>query len=245
MKTFAVVTGSSTGIGAALAIDLANKGFDVLAIARSEHDLQTLKKNNPEKIHIVAADVGTLDDRLKIKNALPNNCKIKFLVHNAAISLPTDLLENISLEDWRYNMAVNLEAPLFLTQMLLPFLKDGRILHLSTGAAYRAVTPFGCYCITKAALLMLTKVLKDELKTYNIAVGSAMPGVVDTKSQQIARSLNVEKFPIAKMFQQLKAENKLAAPKETASFLSWLLIETNTSQFEEKDWDYMQWRAKP
>lgn len=241
METIAVITGCSSGIGAALALGLAKKGIDVVAVARNKNELITLQKSYPQKIHIVATDIGTSEGRFKIKNIVSKHGKIKFLVHNAATSLPINSLENISFDDWRYCLAVNLEAPLFLTQILLPFLQGGRILHLSSGAAYHAVPFFGCYCITKSALLMLYKVLKNELKIHNIAVGSAMPGVVDTKSQEIARSLDENKFPIAKMFQQLKSENKLATPQKVAEFLSWLLLETSVAQFEEKDWDFREW----
>lgn len=82
---------------------------------------------------------------------------------------------------------------------------------------------------------MLTKYLQAELKKYSIAVGLALPGLVDTnKQKELTDDPNI---PIRQKVNQLKAENKLLSPKVSAAFLAWLLLETDPSEFSEQLWD--------
>ena len=109
-----IISGASTGIGKALALALAEAGEQVYAIARRIEPLQEMQQLYPNQIKIIAADVSTEEGRLHIKNTLPEGAKIKALVHNAAMMSPAGFLENIDVKEWRNQIAVNLEAPLFL-----------------------------------------------------------------------------------------------------------------------------------
>ncbi|NOX90074.1 MAG: SDR family NAD(P)-dependent oxidoreductase [Calditrichaeota bacterium] len=242
MQKWAIVTGAGTGIGRALSIELANKrNFHILAVGRRLSKLRETRANNPEKIHIIGADVSREEDREKIARALPQNIHLQFLIHNAAVLEPVKPLSEISLEEWRGHFAVNLEAPVFLTQKLLPRLKKGsRILHISSGAARHAYAGWGAYCSSKAALYMVYQVLNQELNEKGIFVGSVRPGVVDTPMQNQLRKTKREVFPAIDRFLQLKEEGKLIPPEKVAEFIADVLIKTDDREFSEQEWDYRE-----
>ncbi|HSW86252.1 MAG TPA: SDR family oxidoreductase [Rhabdochlamydiaceae bacterium] len=235
MNGHVLITGASSGIGRELALVLAKQGKTVYAVARNEANLLSLKEEFPKFIHVIVADVATEEGRDKIKAIIPANIKISYLVNNAGVMAPSGYLESIDLTEWRHQMAVNVEAPLFLTTQLLPFLHNGRVLNLTIYASFNVSVGLGAYGISKAALNMMTQYLQVELKKYNIAVGSALPGIVETDIQkQLPKDKNI---PIIKKVASLKAEGKMLSPQVAAAFLAWLLLETSDDQFSEKVWD--------
>jgi NAD(P)-dependent dehydrogenase (short-subunit alcohol dehydrogenase family) len=234
MTKTAVITGGGSGIGQALAKDLAAKGFRVYVVGRRVEKLKQTQQFFPELIVPVAADVGAEEGRQLVSEAIQDE-KIDYLVHNAAIVDPLKPVSEFSLQEWRQHVAVNLEGPLFLTQLLLPKLKQGsRILNISSGLAHRAIASTGAYSISKAGLHMLFKVWNEELVDKGILAGSVQPGVVDTGMQVTLRS--DDSFENQAQFQSLKDEQQLLSPELVASKISWMLREMSAEQFVEKDW---------
>ena len=167
MGKWAIITGAGTGIGAGLAKHLANKGINVLAVGRRIEPLQQLLNEDfPEKIHPLSADIATDEGIDKIVQSIPTEDTLVYLVQNAAIGVPGRLGE-IKREDFEYAMAVNVTAPLMMTQRLLPRLKlakgQGRILHIGTNIAFNAQTGTATYGITKMAFHRLYQQLKVDL----------------------------------------------------------------------------------
>lgn len=235
MNEHILITGASSGIGRELTLILAKQGKSVYAVARNEANLLMLKEQFPQFIHVIAADVATEDGRNKIRDTIPVNVKISHLVNNAGIMAPSGYLESIDLTEWRYQMAVNVEAPLFLTTKLLSFLHGGKVLNLTIYASFNVSVGLGSYGISKAALNMLTKYLQVELKKYNIAVSSVLPGIVETNIQkQLPKSKDI---PIMEKVEHLRTQGKMLSPKVSATFLTWLLLKTDNEQFSEKVWD--------
>ena len=237
-KKVIVITGGGTGIGQALAWHFANSKQSVLAIGRRLCALEKTKNKDKENIHIFCADVGREQDRQKIAQwFFDNDFTIKFLIHNAAVLEPVKTLLNITPAEWREHMQINVEGPLFLTQSLLPYMHNTRILHISSGAAHNAYQGWGAYCTSKAALYMIYQILKKELHDKKICVGSVKPGVVDTPMQDRVREADEKVFPDLSKFIDLKNEKKLYTPERVASFIAYLLTETSERQFSEKEWD--------
>ncbi len=238
MNQYIVITGGSKGIGKALALLLSRQDdLTILIAGRSLEALKETQATSPNKIHIVQADIGTEEGRNTILNALPKQSKINCLVHNAAVVEGCEL-KNIKLEDWRYQIAVNLEGPIFLTQLLLPKLNNNsRVLHISSGFAHVASHGLGTYCISKAALYMAYKCLAAELSTLNIYVGSLDPGIVDTAMQEKLRSMPIEVFPSLPQFQAFPQEKKLSSPLKIACFIKWVLFATDNKKFIEEEWN--------
>ena len=166
MGKWAIITGAGTGIGAGLAKHLANKGINVLAVGRRLEPLQQVKEDFPEKIYPLSADIATDEGIDKIVQSIPTEDTLVYLVQNAAIGVPGRLGE-IKREDFEYAIAVNVTAPLMMTQRLLPRLKlakgQGRILHIGTNIAFTAQTGTATYGITKMAFHRLYQQLKVDL----------------------------------------------------------------------------------
>jgi len=238
MNNISIVTGAGTGIGRALTLELAqNHGLKVLAVGRRLQKLQETAIYYPERIKACPADVSNPEGREKILNSVPERYSVQFLVQNAGVLGPVKPLSDLSLEEWREHQAINVEGPLFLTQLLIPILKNGRVLHISSGAAHHAYEAWGAYCTSKAALHMLYLVFKEELKKYNISVGSVRPGVIDTPMQDEIRTVSEDIFPSVSKFIGLKEKNELVPPKETAKLLANLLLNTSNIEFSKDEWD--------
>jgi benzil reductase ((S)-benzoin forming) len=230
-----IITGASSGIGRSLSKLLASKRIQVLAIARNIDALETLKLSHPKYIKILSADIATEEGRDKILATIKNNGTPYALVNNAALMSPSGYLEKVDLRSWRYQLAVNLEAPLFLSTRLAPIMKGGRILNLTIYSSFRVTPGLAAYGISKAALNMLTTYLQMELKKYNILIGNALPGLVNTNIQkQLPSSMCI---PTKTKIQTLIKKGKLLSPKIAAQFLAWLLLECPDDEFESKTWD--------
>ncbi len=229
-----IITGASSGVGLALCGHLANRGCSVLAIARRESVLATLQSSYPDHVRILAVDLGTSAGRQQVRQAVEGDFEVRSLVHSAAIATH-GYLRDLDYGDYRELMAINLEAPLFLTQALLSCMCSGaRVLQLSSGSAYRAVEYHGLYSISKAALLMLYKAWNADFPGGEVVCGSAMPGVVDGPMQDAAREGD---HPGVEMFRRYKEQGLLIPPARVAEFLSWLLFHTSDEEFTAQDWN--------
>ena len=248
---WAVITGASSGIGAALLRRLAtkDKNLHCLCVGRNVERLEEVQKsvmNSNTNVYTVRADMSTPEGISAIVNALPPNACVKYLVHNAGFFAPIGPLLEMDNAQFREVMATNLEGPLFLTKALLPNLRkcasEGstpRVLHVSSGAAHNAYEGWGSYCISKAGFNMMYRILEGELSHENILVGSVRPGVVDTPMQDIVRGFNGQSshFPMHKKFIDLHAEGKLEHPDTVATYLYWILKEIDDDEFTSKEWD--------
>ncbi len=231
-----LITGGGTGIGRALAGRFADKGWRVTIVGRRLNLLQEVARDYPDKISIISADVGSIQDRQKIVSEAKGT--LDLLVHNAAVLGPVGPILDQSPEDWKSHMATNVEGPLFLTQALLPKLvENSRVVNISSGAAHQGIPGWGMYCTSKAALFMLGQLLKDELAQRNIWFGSVRPGIVDTPMQAEIRALEPKDFPMVEQFRQYKATGALVTSELVAQYLEWLLLEVSGPQLGEREWD--------
>lgn len=234
-----IITGGGSGIGRALTHTLAARGLRCLILGRRLNALEETRAAYPEQIQIKALDLAHDDAPQELLKALPEGTRVTHLVHNAAILEPVTSAANISRAAWRKHMAVNLDAPLFLTQALLPHMaEEARILHISSGAAHGAYRGWTSYCTSKAALFMLYQCLNLELSDAQIHVGSVRPGVVDTPMQDTVRQSDPDAFPNLPRFLDLKQSGKLATPEAVGKFLAWYLLDTPHHVFTEAERDY-------
>lgn len=234
MTPIHIVTGASSGVGRALCLELSRGGRQVLGIARRADELSRLLQEQPEHLRVLSADLADPAGRAQIADYVRNRYSVATLTHSAAIAT-LQPLKGLALEEYRRMMAINLEAPLFLTQALLPHCIPGaRILHLSSGAAHRPMAGSGAYCISKAGLLMAYRMWNVEYPGGEILCGSAMPGVVDGPMQDRARASDL---PFAGIFWEFKASGRLIPPARVGEFLAWLLLSTTNAEFVAQDWN--------
>ena len=237
MRPLALITGAGTGIGHALSTHLISRGCDILAVGRRAAPLQALADAHPGRVTAVPLDIATPDAPAALRAAVAER-PLRFVVHNAATLEPAGPLATLDRAAFQAHLDTNLSAPLFITQALLPAMREGaRVLHISSGAAHHALQGWGPYCVSKAALHMLTQSWNAELGERGILVGSARPGVVDTPMQSTIRSLAPAVFPRVAAFQQMKAEGALLAPDTVGRFLTWMLLDANAQQFSEAERD--------
>ena len=237
MNPIALVTGAGTGIGRALARKLIERGCDVLAVGRRAAPIESLVAEHPGRVTTLPLDIAADDAPQRLLAALGESGP-RFVVHNAATLDPAGPLARLDRTAFRAHLETNLTAPLFVTQALLPCMEPGaRVLHVSSGAAHHALNGWGPYCMSKAALHMLTQCWNAELKEHGVLVGSARPGVVDTPMQATIRDLTPEAFPDVESFRRLKSDGALLPPETVARFLAWMLLDADDEQFSAAERD--------
>lgn len=229
-----VITGGGSGIGRSLALSLAKRGKEVLVIGRREHLVRETAALEA-RIQYLSADVATTEGLDKIKSHLSTVPQISALINNAGTLSPLDVLTHVTQEAWQNALDTNLNAALYLPQGLYKQLAQGRVLNIGSGAAYFAIKGWGAYCVSKAALSMLTKCWQIESESVSFA--SAMPGIIDTHMQEIARSNENPNHSGTNFYQRLKDHNRLVSPETVAEFLTWLLVDVDKNTYASKEWD--------
>ncbi|KXJ19616.1 uncharacterized protein LOC110254013 [Exaiptasia diaphana] len=233
MKTWAVITGAGTGIGAALAKELSGHGFNVLAIGRRLTPLQETQKSSPDTIHPLAVDIATSDGQRKILDFIPEGDNIKYLVQNAAVGAPSRL-QDIQREEFEYAFSVNVTAPLMLVKGFFPRLNNskGRIIHLGTGVAKNPQLGTITYGITKMAFQRLFEQLVVELKGSNVQIAEIHPGVVDTEGLwEHIKLAKEQKLPHVSYFDEVQKEGRMSTAEISAKFLKFVLVDSSDEEF--------------
>ena len=185
----ALITGASRGLGLALARDLAADGWSLLLDARGADDLALVAAELGARTAVVAiaGDVADEDHRLALAHAARRLGGLDAIVHNASDLGPSPMpgLADYPLAALERVYAVNVAAPLRLTQLLLPDLRPGaRLLAVTSDAAVEAYEGWGGYGSSKAALEAIFAVLAVEqpgLRVYRVD-----PGDMNTQMQQDA-----------------------------------------------------------
>ena len=189
----AIVTGSSRGIGRAIAIELARQGTDVLVNYNNNREAAEEVKNEIEKLGqkavIVQADVSDLAQHQELLDtAVDAFGRVDILVNNAGITRIADILEE-SEEDFDILIKTNLKAPHFLTQRVANYMIAERIrgciVYTLSISDSLASDNRAAYCISKAGLEMDMKVYAGRLAEEGIKVNGIEAGVIDTDLSRI------------------------------------------------------------
>lgn len=184
----AIVTGSSKGIGKAMAKGLADKGAQVVISSRSQEACDEVVNEFTElglKAVGIACHIGKEDQRKHlIDQTIDMFGQIDILINNAAINPVFGPIEDSDVTIFDKIMDVNVKAPWALSNLVLPHMqksKNGSIINI---ASVEALTPgfgLGLYSTSKAALLMLTKNQAKEWGRYGIRANAICPGLIQTK----------------------------------------------------------------
>jgi NADP-dependent 3-hydroxy acid dehydrogenase YdfG len=196
-----IVTGASSGIGYATALELSKAGAKVAAGARRVEKLETLK-NEVQKyggeIIVKKLDVTKKEDCDSFINLVTKTWNhIDILINNAGI-MPLSFFKNLKISEWEQMIDVNLKGVLYCTAAVIPFMitkKSGHIVNISSVAG-RIVFPAGSvYCATKHAVTAFSEGLRQELsQRYNIKVTCIEPGVVSTELPNTITDKSLESF---------------------------------------------------
>eukprot|EP00002_Diphylleia_rotans_P038358 TRINITY_DN8706_c0_g1_i1.p1 TRINITY_DN8706_c0_g1~~TRINITY_DN8706_c0_g1_i1.p1 ORF type:complete len:184 (+),score=31.82 TRINITY_DN8706_c0_g1_i1:73-624(+) len=176
-----IITGAGTGIGAALAVSLSRalQSSRFLLIGRRTALLEETrtKCSDPALVDILSVDLAHPNSATEISSIIPKTDRVAFLIHNAAVLNPASSA-TVSQSDWTQAFQINVHAPLHLTQSLLDRMSQARVLHISSGAAHRAIPGWAAYCASKSAFHMLFRSLQLEVpkeKVWHSRQGHNLP----------------------------------------------------------------------
>jgi len=175
----ALVTGASRGIGKSIVIDLVKRGATVIALSRTQQNLDQLKQEVPE-VETVCLDVSNWKET---ENVIKHLGDIDLLVNNAGVISLQDF-GSISEEEFDRCFNINVKAVVNISQIVASNMKNrrkgGSIVNISSQTAMIAIEKHATYCASKGALDQLTKVMALELAPYQIRVNTVNPTVVLT-----------------------------------------------------------------
>ena len=189
----ALVTGCSSGIGRALARELASRGQRCFATARRDESLRELEVEGLEAIRLDVTDVGSV--RAAVDEVLERAGRVDLLVNNAGQSLFGPLAE-LPLERVDALFAANLRGPLAVAQAVIPAMarqRSGRIANVGSLVGIVPTPWSGAYCASKAALHALSEVLRMEVAPWGIEVVTVVPGAVRSEVANNA-PLDLERY---------------------------------------------------
>jgi NAD(P)-dependent dehydrogenase (short-subunit alcohol dehydrogenase family) len=177
-----VVTGASTGMGAATAHELAARGFHVLAGVRRTADADAIREDRVEPVILDVTEPEHIDALVQRVTTDPHGRALRAVVNNAGIAVNAPV-ETLPLEQWRRQFDVNLFGHIAVTQALLPFLHDskGRVVNISSVGGKVAMATYGAYAGAKYALEAVSDALRRELAPHDVQVVVVEPGGVQTE----------------------------------------------------------------
>ena len=177
-----LISGASTGMGAATARELARRGYHVLAGVRRESDADALRVTNVEPVILDITDpeqVGSVARRIEED---PARRPLRAVINNAgiAVNAPVELL---SMAEWRHQFEVNFFGHVAVTKAVLPALhaSSGRVVNISSIGGKVAMPTYGAYAGAKFALEAMSDALRRELAPHGVQVVVVEPGGVRTE----------------------------------------------------------------
>ena len=183
----ALITGASTGIGSVYAHRLAQRGYDLILVARDQQRLTKLAKEitakTGRKADTLPADLTVKADRERVEQRLRSDSSITALVNNAGLGGVAKLIDS-DVDDMDNMIQLNVTALTRLTSAALPgFIarSKGLIINISSVVALNPELLNGVYSGTKAFVLNLTQSLHNEVKDKGIQVQAVLPGATSTE----------------------------------------------------------------
>lgn len=210
MKPNAVwITGASAGIGKSLSIKFAENNFHVFGSARRKSAVSNfeLGLNDSDKFEYVENDVSNYEQVSKLSKEIQQSYNLECLINNAGVTSFKPFIEN-SVEEIDKIIKTNLNGSIYTIKSVLPQMmenKSGTIINILSVAAKKIFTNSSIYASSKAGLEIFSKVLREELREYNIRIINVYPGATST---EIWPESAIEKF-----------YDKMMSPEKLANFI--------------------------
>ncbi|MFX0057694.1 MAG: 3-ketoacyl-ACP reductase [Candidatus Hodarchaeota archaeon] len=197
----ALITGSTHGIGKAIALELAKKGFKIVINGASTEKLsedyikllsEIYEKGLESDYVFIQADISSKENRKLLINKIKEKFnRIDVLVNNAGVApLERNDILKATEESFDRVISINLKGPYFLTQTIANWMIELQkelepeylpyIINISSISSYTSSSNRGEYCISKAGVSMMTKLFADRLGEFNIPVYEISPGIINT-----------------------------------------------------------------
>ncbi|MEY3678545.1 MAG: hypothetical protein RI924_686 [Bacteroidota bacterium] len=193
MSQIVLISGASSGIGAACARIFAAHQYDLILLARRKEKLEALAEELQDqfKVQVRCIDLDVRDaDAVSSKlTALPESWKeIDVLVNNAGLSQGLDPIHEGKLEDWDTMIDTNVKGLLYITRLISPWMvnrKRGHIVNIGSIAGKETYANGNVYCASKHAVDSLNKAMRIDLLPYGIKVSGIHPGAVETEFSEV------------------------------------------------------------
>ena len=233
----AIVTGAVRGLGLAAAKRLYERGASVAVNVRDAKRAEEVARSLGDRALAVAGDIAA--DRVPdeiVRRTIERFGRVDILINNASFARSTRFPE-LSAEEFRQALEVNLIAPFLLTKAVLPQMKTqtyGRIINISSSAGRMVSTLGGAhYTASKAGLLGLTRASAKELGKFGITVNAICPGMIDTElthenaSPELLERLAAS-YPVPRLGTSLEVADLICfAASEAAGYLTGTSLDIN------------------
>lgn len=208
----ALITGASSGIGQAIAKDLANLGMPLILMARRKERLEQLASELTVPTLLLVVDVRKSEEVFTALNNLPDSWKkIEILINNAGLASGLDPIHQGSLEDWEAMIDTNVKGLLYVTRAISPGMverKKGHIINVGSIAGIEPYPNGNVYNASKFAVDALSRGMRMDLLAHNILVSQVLPGMVETEFSKVRFHGNEEKAELVyRGLQPLQAED--------------------------------------
>lgn len=220
-----LVTGGSKGIGKAITLALADSGADVaVSFKKDEIAAEQLKRELEEKgkkCILLQKDAGNAEEaESTVKMAVEQLGGLDILVNNAGISVPRPLLD-LAESDWDLVVNTNVKGPFILSQHAARIMRkagQGIIINIASMSGLEPYPGMGAYSVSKAGLIMLTRLMALEWAEYGIRVNSICPGLIRTPLSEPIYS----EPDLAKKRSELVPLGRIGTPEDIASIVRFL-----------------------
>ena len=220
----ALVTGASSGIGAAIAVEFADAGWSVMAAGRNEARLDEVADVS-ETISTWVGELQESEDCDELVADTVDEFGAIDCVVNAAGVLIRGSADELSDDDWRDTLAVNLDVPFYLSRAALPHLikSAGSVVNISSVWGLEAGGRAVAYCASKGGLQLLTRAMAKDHARDGVRFNSICPGGVDTPmlaAEADGQGMEVDDF--LAMVAEHSPNGRIATPEDIAALVLFL-----------------------
>lgn len=212
-KRIALITGATSGIGAACAQRFYDEGYDIIITGRRQERLDAMAATlDSERVYRLCFDVRNRDQVVNALNELPPEWKkINVLVNNAGLALGLSTFFNGNIDHWDTMMDTNVKGLLYVSRAVSQGMierKSGHIINIGSIAGKEVYMNGNVYCASKHAVDALSKAMRIELAEHGIRVGAVHPGAVETEFSEVRFEGDTDKAAqVYKGFENLVAED--------------------------------------
>ena len=214
-----LITGSSRGIGKAIALELKEKGYEVIGTATSKKGIDSLSKEN---ITGLLLDLNSLDSIENFNETIQSNhSDISILINNAGIT-QDNLVISMKRKEWMDIINIHLNGTFIISKKVLKFMlkkRWGRIINITSASASIGNRGQSNYAAAKSGVEAFSKSLSKEVGSRGITVNCLAPGYIDT---DMTNSISLEQ---KKEINKLIPLNRFGKPEEIAKMVSFLVSE--------------------